>query len=110
MSLLGYSQATVVQYIIGICEFEFSGFLFNSSCVTISLLIFLLYNFSRSLCIFFLAKQASSSADVLSKLEAFGFPSSTETQSFALEIFAKVPRKASGGLNVSFSLFLFVSF
>jgi len=30
MSLLGYSQATVVQYIIGICEFEFSGFLFNS--------------------------------------------------------------------------------
>ncbi|XP_034925449.1 pre-mRNA-splicing factor ATP-dependent RNA helicase DEAH1 isoform X1 [Populus alba] len=64
MSLLGYSQATVVQYIIGI------------------------------------SKQAGSSADVLSKLEAFGFPSSTETQSFALEIFAKVPRKASGGLNL----------
>ncbi|KAJ6373548.1 hypothetical protein OIU78_029265 [Salix suchowensis] len=64
MSLLGYSQATVVQYIIGI------------------------------------SKQASSSAEVFSKLEAFGFPSSTETQSFAQEIFGKVPRKASDGLNL----------
>uniref|UniRef100_A0A6N2KDH5 Uncharacterized protein n=1 Tax=Salix viminalis TaxID=40686 RepID=A0A6N2KDH5_SALVM len=41
-----------------------------------------------------------SSAEMFSKLEAFGFPSSTETQSFALEIFAKVPLKASSGLNV----------
>ncbi|KAJ6677395.1 hypothetical protein OIU85_010553 [Salix viminalis] len=64
MSLLGYSQTTVVQYIIGI------------------------------------SKQASSSAEVFSKLEAFGFPSSTETQSFAQEIFGKVPRKASDGLNL----------
>uniref|UniRef100_A0A6N2L6X2 RNA helicase n=1 Tax=Salix viminalis TaxID=40686 RepID=A0A6N2L6X2_SALVM len=69
MSLLGYSQKIVVQYIIGIYEFEF-----NST-------------------------QVSSSAEMFSKLEAFGFPSSTETQSFALEIFAKVPRKASSGLN-----------
>ncbi|CAK7323257.1 unnamed protein product [Dovyalis caffra] len=62
--LLGYSQPTVVQYIIGI------------------------------------SKAASSSADVFSQLEAFGLPSSTETHSFAQEIFAKVPRKASGGLNL----------
>lgn len=30
MSLLGYSQKIVVQYIIGIYEFEFNCFLFNS--------------------------------------------------------------------------------
>ncbi|KAJ6760378.1 ATP-DEPENDENT RNA HELICASE [Salix purpurea] len=36
-------------------------------------------------------KQASSSVEVFDKLEAFGFPSSIETQSFAQEIFGKVP-------------------
>ncbi|KAK3211751.1 hypothetical protein Dsin_016457, partial [Dipteronia sinensis] len=59
MSLLGYSQPTVVQYIIG------------------------------------LTKQALSAADVLGKLEEFGFPSSTETHLFSQEIFARVPRKVS---------------
>ncbi|KAI9157058.1 hypothetical protein LWI28_016246 [Acer negundo] len=60
MSLLGYSQPTVVQYVIG------------------------------------LTKQAVSVADVLGKLEEFGFPSSTETRLFSQEIFARVPRKSSG--------------
>ncbi|XP_057952241.1 pre-mRNA-splicing factor ATP-dependent RNA helicase DEAH1-like isoform X2 [Malania oleifera] len=60
MSLLGYSQPTVVQYIIG------------------------------------LSKQASSPVDVLGKLEDFGLPISSETRTFAEEIFAKVPRKAPG--------------
>ncbi|KAL5752131.1 hypothetical protein ACOSQ2_022638 [Xanthoceras sorbifolium] len=60
MSLLGYSQPTVVQYIIG------------------------------------MTKQAVSATDVFGKLEEFGFPSSTETHLFSQEIFARVPRKASG--------------
>ncbi|XP_043805507.1 pre-mRNA-splicing factor ATP-dependent RNA helicase DEAH1 isoform X2 [Manihot esculenta] len=60
MSLLGYSQATVVQYIIG------------------------------------LSKQANSPADVLAKMAEFGFSSSTETRSFAEELFSRVPRKQSG--------------
>ncbi|KAB1201290.1 putative pre-mRNA-splicing factor ATP-dependent RNA helicase DHX16 [Morella rubra] len=63
MSLVGYSQPTVVQYIIG------------------------------------LSKQATSPADVVSKLVEFGLSSSGETRAFAEEIFARVPRKASG-LNV----------
>ncbi|KAJ4713153.1 ATP-dependent RNA helicase [Melia azedarach] len=60
MSLLGYSQPTVVQYVIG------------------------------------LSKQAMSAADVQTKLEEFGFSASTETRTFAQEIFARVPRKTSG--------------
>ncbi|XP_065851591.1 pre-mRNA-splicing factor ATP-dependent RNA helicase DEAH1-like [Euphorbia lathyris] len=60
MSLLGYSQATVVQYVIG------------------------------------LSKQADSPADVLTKLAEFGFSSSTETRSFAQELFSRVPRKQTG--------------
>lgn len=60
MSLLGYSQPTIVQYIIG------------------------------------LTKQASSPADVVGKLVELGLSSSSETRSFAEEIFAKVPHKDSG--------------
>ncbi|WKA08513.1 hypothetical protein VitviT2T_026229 [Vitis vinifera] len=63
MSLLGYSQPTLVQYVVG------------------------------------LAKQASSPADVVGKLVEFGLSASSETRSFAEEIFSKVPHKASG-LNV----------
>ncbi|KAH7566062.1 hypothetical protein JRO89_XS08G0077000 [Xanthoceras sorbifolium] len=74
MSLLGYSQPTVVQYIIG------------------------------------MTKQAVSATDVFGKLEEFGFPSSTETHLFSQEIFARVPRKASG-VNVScYFWLLFFSF
>lgn len=45
------------------------------------------------------AKQASSPADVVGKLVELGLSSSSETRSFAEEIFAKVPHKDSG-LNV----------
>lgn len=67
MSLVGFSQPTVVQYVIG------------------------------------LSKQAVSAADVQTKLEEFGCSSSTETRTFAQELFARVPRKAAG-LNVSYYL------
>lgn len=70
MSLVGFSQPTVVQYVIG------------------------------------LSKQAVSAADVQTKLEEFGCSSSTETRTFAQELFARVPRKAAG-LNVSYYLFSF---
>ena len=50
--------------------------------------------------VFFAAKQASSPADVVGKLVEFGLSASSETRSFAEEIFSKVPHKASG-LNVS---------
>ncbi|KAH9778054.1 RNA helicase [Citrus sinensis] len=60
MSLVGFSQPTVVQYVIG------------------------------------LSKQAVSAADVQTKLEEFGCSSSTETRTFAQELFARVPRKAAG--------------
>ncbi|XP_020209925.1 pre-mRNA-splicing factor ATP-dependent RNA helicase DEAH1, partial [Cajanus cajan] len=59
MSLLGYSQPTVVQYMIG------------------------------------LSKQATSPADLAGKLVEFGI-SSTDTRSFAEEIFSRVPRKSTG--------------
>ncbi|KAI3440581.1 PWI domain-containing protein [Psidium guajava] len=60
MSLLGYSQSTIVQYFIE------------------------------------LAKQASSSAQVVDKLVEFGLSSSSETCAFAEEVFARVPHKAAG--------------
>ncbi|KAL9438477.1 hypothetical protein AB3S75_024199 [Citrus x aurantiifolia] len=60
MSLVGFSQPTVVQYVIG------------------------------------LSKQAVSAADVQTKLEEFGCSSSTETRTFAQELFGRVPRKAAG--------------
>ncbi|KAK2441771.1 pre-mRNA-splicing factor ATP-dependent RNA helicase DEAH1 [Trifolium repens] len=59
MSLLGYSQPTVVQYMIG------------------------------------LSKQATSPADLVGKLVEFGF-STTDTRTFAEEIFSRVPRRSSG--------------
>ncbi|KAJ4841431.1 Pre-mRNA-splicing factor ATP-dependent RNA helicase DEAH1 [Turnera subulata] len=59
MSLLGYSQATLVQFVIGLSE------------------------------------KAGSPGDLLSKLEDNGFPSSTETRSFSLELYARVPRKTA---------------
>ncbi|KAK2387739.1 pre-mRNA-splicing factor ATP-dependent RNA helicase DEAH1 [Trifolium repens] len=59
MSLLGYSQPTVVQYMIG------------------------------------LSKQATSPGDLVGKLVEFGF-STTDTRTFAEEIFSRVPRRSSG--------------
>ncbi|KAK4773357.1 hypothetical protein SAY87_028376 [Trapa incisa] len=46
-----------------------------------------------------LAKQASSSADVLTKLADFGLSTSSETRAFAEEIFSRVPRK-SASVNI----------
>lgn len=43
-----------------------------------------------------LSKQASSPSDFVSKLVDTGLSSTSQTQAFAQEIFAKVPRKASG--------------
>ncbi|CAN1351274.1 Pre-mRNA-splicing factor ATP-dependent RNA helicase DEAH1 [Linum perenne] len=60
ISILGYSQGAIVQYIIG------------------------------------LTKEAKSPADIVGKLEELNCPSSSKTRLFAEEIFAKVPRKASG--------------
>jgi pre-mRNA-splicing factor ATP-dependent RNA helicase DHX16 len=42
------------------------------------------------------AKECSSTGDLVGKLVEFGFTSSAETRSFAADIYAKVPRKASG--------------
>jgi hypothetical protein len=48
----------------------------------------------------FAAKQATSPGDLVGKLVEFGF-STTDTRTFAEEIFSRVPRRSSG-LNVSF--------
>lgn len=45
------------------------------------------------------AKKAASPADVVGQLVEFGLSASSDTRSFAEEIFSKVPHKASG-LNV----------
>uniref|UniRef100_A0A0E0EKA8 RNA helicase n=1 Tax=Oryza meridionalis TaxID=40149 RepID=A0A0E0EKA8_9ORYZ len=46
-----------------------------------------------------LAKECSSTGDLVGKLVEFGFTSSAETRSFAADIYGKVPRKASGISN-----------
>ncbi|KAF8689953.1 hypothetical protein HU200_041588 [Digitaria exilis] len=46
-----------------------------------------------------LAKECSSAGDLVAKLVEFGFTSSVETHTFAADICAKVPRKASGISN-----------
>ncbi|XP_071731559.1 pre-mRNA-splicing factor ATP-dependent RNA helicase DEAH1 [Rutidosis leptorrhynchoides] len=60
MSLLGYSQPTIVQYVIS------------------------------------LSKKASSSNDVFNHLKEMGVSSSSDTHTFAEEIFRKVVRKSTG--------------
>jgi hypothetical protein len=47
------------------------------------------------------AKECSSTGDLVGKLVEFGFTSSTETRTFAADIYTKVPRRASG-ISVSF--------
>ena len=42
-----------------------------------------------------LAKESSSTGDLVGKLVEFGFTSSAETRAFASDIYAKVPRRAS---------------
>ncbi|CAL9088587.1 unnamed protein product [Musa textilis] len=46
-----------------------------------------------------LSKESPSPADLMCKLVEFGFSSSTETHSFAEEIYAKVPHKKTGPSN-----------
>ncbi|XP_065005349.1 pre-mRNA-splicing factor ATP-dependent RNA helicase DEAH1-like isoform X3 [Musa acuminata AAA Group] len=46
-----------------------------------------------------LSKESPSPADLMCKLVEFGFSSSTETRSFAEEIYAKVPHKKTGPSN-----------
>ena len=53
------------------------------------------------------AKECSSTDVLVGKLVEFGFASSAETRSSAADIYAKVPRKASG-ISVSFELPSFV--
>lgn len=60
ISLLGYSQGTVVQYVISI------------------------------------SKNASSPAEIVNKLTDVGLSPSSETQTFAQQIFARIERKSSG--------------
>jgi hypothetical protein len=54
---------------------------------------------------FVAAKKANSPADVVGKLVEYGLPSSSDTHTFAEELFSRVPRQASG-VNVSFFFFL----
>lgn len=60
ISLLGYSQGTVVQYVIS------------------------------------MSKNASSPAEIVNKLSDVGLSSSSETHTFAQQIFARIDRKSSG--------------
>ncbi|XP_042391527.1 pre-mRNA-splicing factor ATP-dependent RNA helicase DEAH1-like isoform X1 [Zingiber officinale] len=46
-----------------------------------------------------LSKESSSPADLVRKLVEFGFSSSTETRSFAEDMYAKVPHKQAGPSN-----------
>ena len=46
-----------------------------------------------------LAKESSSTGDLVGKLVEFGFTSSAETRAFASDAYAKVPRRASGISN-----------
>nr|CAB3482706.1 unnamed protein product [Digitaria exilis] len=46
-----------------------------------------------------LAKECSSTGDLVGKLVEFGFTSSAETRTFAADIYAKFPRRSSGVSN-----------
>lgn len=52
------------------------------------------------------AKESSSPADLMRKLVDFGFSSSTETRSFAEDMYAKVPHKQAGPSVSSHKFFL----
>lgn len=60
MSLVGFSQPTVIQFVIG------------------------------------LAKKATSPSEIVTHLADIGLSANAETRAFSEEIFAKIPRKASG--------------
>jgi hypothetical protein len=55
------------------------------------------------------AKECSSTGDLVGKLVDFGFTSSAETRSFASDIYARVPRRASGiSVSLDPAVLLFV--
>ena len=56
-----------------------------------------------------LAKECSSTGDLVGKLVEFGFTSSAETRAFASDVYAKVPRRASG-ISVCFNFLLTLFF
>lgn len=92
MSLLGYSQSTVVSYVLNLGT-SFSYILINNCCGNI------VHNIN-----FHAAKKASSAANLTSQLvDDMGMSSSSETRVFAQEIFERVEQKKTGP-NVSFSL------
>lgn len=87
MSLIGYSKSVAVQYVIRLCKHG-KLFFFCSNLRS--------YFVRKALCFFFhalVAKESSSPADLMRKLVEFGFSSSTETHSFAEDMYAKVPHK-----------------
>jgi pre-mRNA-splicing factor ATP-dependent RNA helicase DHX16 len=95
MSLLGYSKSVVVQYVIrlGMRPTEFRFLLLDSVTPQIAVVL----NMRSHACVFAsTAKECSSTGDLVGKLVEFGFTSSVETRTFAADIYAKVPRRASG--------------
>ena len=59
--------------------------------------------------VIYLAKEASSPSDIVSKLVDYGSSSAVETRSFAEKIFSKVPHKQTG-LSVSIFTRIFVHY
>jgi pre-mRNA-splicing factor ATP-dependent RNA helicase DHX16 len=100
MSLLGYSKNVVVQYVIRLGTLRSSSSFLFMLLDSVPLLfgLFLLWDHVRA----FPAKECSSTGDLVSKLVEFGFTSSAETRTFASDVYAKVPRRASG-ISVRFN-------
>lgn len=107
MSLLGYSQSTVVQYVVSICKsvMFFSHIHVCKWCTCLFLSGSWILEFRKSFIYasFVSAKNASSPAEIVNKLADVGLSPSSETQAFAQQIFARVERKSSGP-NVSLCL------
>ncbi|KAL2455642.1 helicase domain-containing protein [Forsythia ovata] len=100
MSLLGYSQPTVVQYVITLCKFAlrvtFIGY--NAYYEYVSATDIHVY--SLEILFYFLyfnaAKKASSPSEIVNQLIDLGVSSSDQTRLFAQEIFTRVEHKTSG--------------
>lgn len=106
ISLLGYSQATVVQYVIGLGEFLLPLFI-SCSYLLLHLCVHMHLFMKRKHIMsdtrndsIIAAKRATSPADILGELENLGLSSSSDTRAFAEEIFSRVPHRTAG-VNVS---------
>jgi hypothetical protein len=80
--------------------------LLSFSCCSI---LFLFCSFTMDHVCAFPAKECSSPGDLVGKLVEFGFSSSAETRTFASDVYAKVPRRASG-ISVRFNFLLTLFF